>query len=200
MKKTTHFTLLFFLFLFFFNSISAQILRGSLLSSRDSVTLAGLNLYIESVYQKRLTFLNQHVATFQNTLSDTDGRLRTLTDRKEELAKRKVFLMARANELTQTLSVDGQWITDTTLRRMVAYLKVCKVEEASNLVNAAQYKTMKQRHIESARDTHRLAELCLLAHLKAHCAMMQFNALQADFYFSESRFVRPAGVFECAFL
>ena len=183
MKKTTHFTLLFFLFLFFFNAVSAQILRGSLLSARDSVTLAGLNLYIESVYQKRLAFLNQHVATFQNTLSDTDVRLRTLTDRKEELAKRKVFLLVRANELTRTLSVDNQWITDTTLRRMVAFLTIGKVEEASNLVNEAQYKTLKQRHIESARDTHRLADLCLLAHLKAHCAMISSTLCKPIFTF-----------------
>ena len=145
-----------------------------------------LTNYSQKVYQKRLSFLNHDWAFFQRTHAISDIKLKTISDRKEELTKQKQFLIAHAAEVSTFINIDNQLIKDILIKKMISFLKIGKIDEASEVINEAQYKTLKRTYLDSPRDTHRLTELRLLSFLKAQCAMMQFNAPQSDFYFKES--------------
>lgn len=145
-----------------------------------------LTQYIQKIYQKRLALLNKDLSIFRQTHAATDFKLKNIVDRKEHLAKHLRFLITHTSDLAKFIHIDNQLVTDTLVQRIVFFLREGKVEEASNILNEAQYKALKQKHLESPRDTQRWAELCLLAFLKAQCAMIQFNTVQADYYFNES--------------
>lgn len=142
--------------------------------------------YSQKLYQKRLSFLNHDWAIFQRTHPISDIKLKTISDKKEELTKQQQFLNAHAAETSKFISIDNQGIKDPKVLKMLSFLKIGKIDEASEIINETQYQTLKKAYLDNPRDTHRLTELCLLSFLKAQCAMMQFNAPQADFYFKES--------------
>lgn len=142
--------------------------------------------YSQKIYQKRMSFLNHDWAISQRTHSISDIKLKTISARKEELTKRQQFLRTHATEVSKVINLDNQGIKDFLIIKMMSFLKIGKIDEASDIINEAQYQTLKKVYLDNPRDTHRLSELCLLAFLKAQCAMMQFNAPQADFYFKES--------------
>jgi tetratricopeptide (TPR) repeat protein len=145
-----------------------------------------LSNFIQKTYQKRMALLNRDWTIFSRSTLNADTRLKNISDRKEELWKRQQFLLAHTSDLSKRLSIDSQFVTDKLVRKMASLMQEGKVEEASNCINESRYKACVQKHLESPRDTQRWSELCLLAFLKAQCAMLQFNAAQADYYFNES--------------
>jgi hypothetical protein len=158
-------------------------LDADFLSQKQPFDIAN---YSQKMYQKRMSFLNHDWAIFQRTHTLSDIKLKTISDQKEELKKRQQFLKTHATEVYKFINIDNQGIKNSFLIKMLSFLKIGKIDEASDIINEAQYQTLKKEYLDNPRDTHRLSELYLLSFLKAQCAMMQFNAPQADFYFKES--------------
>jgi tetratricopeptide (TPR) repeat protein len=193
MNKTTHFILIFSFFLCLKTVAFGQVLRGHVslyVPSGDSIAVSKttflLTNTVQKTYQKRLDLLNREWAIFSQTQDVSDIKLKKITEKKETLWKQHQFVLSQIPVLSEIASIDSQLIRDTMIKNMVSFLQEGKIEEASNIINEAQYEALKLKHLKSRRDTIRWSELCFLTHLKAQCAMMQFNPVQADFYFNES--------------